>query len=294
MTNDPINIIGEGVLARLRARVESLSLAEQRVAMFIEQHPDETVHLPLQALAERIGVSDATIIRCCQALGFRGLRDLKLALAAESATPLRISHADIAVTDSPATIARKVLQSDMQKIADTLAVLDFAAFEQAVAVLAEAKRIEFYGVGTSLPIAFDAAYRFMRAGLPATALTDPLMQLVAAAQLGPGSVAFAISHSGRSHDTRNALQVAREAGATCLLLSSHANTPIGEQAHIQLITADRETMLRTEETLASRIAHLSVMDALHVAVSVRRLDSSLEALARTRAMLAKVFLKRET
>lgn len=278
-------IVAEGALARLRAAYDALTEAEQRVAMFIQQHPEETIHLSVQALAQRIQVSEATIVRCCRAIGYQGVRDLKLALAAESAIPLQQIHEDIVPDDSVGMVTRKVLQSDIQAIADTLAVLDEALLERAVRALLDASRIEFYGVGSSLPIALDACYRFLRIGLPATVVTDPPMQAVSATHLPPGAVAFAISHSGRTKETLNVLRNARGANAFCILLSSHANTPLSRYADIQLVTSARETAFRTS-SLTSRIAHLSVIDALYVAVAMRRPEASLVALERTTTVLS--------
>ncbi|GCE48337.1 RpiR family transcriptional regulator [Thermosporothrix hazakensis] len=269
--------IPEGVLARLRTHFSSLSDTEQRVARFIEQHPQDFIHLSVQALAQRIHVSEASIVRCCRSIGYHGIRDLKLALASELAGSLHQIHEDIRPEDSVLTITQKVLQSDMQAIADTLSILDETMLERAVQVLLKASRIEMYGIGASLPIIIDAYYRFLRIGLPATMVTDPHMQAVSAALLPEGSVAFAISHSGRSRQTLMALKKAREAGASTILLSSHANTPLGEYADIQLITTARETAFR-REALTSRIAHLSVIDALYVAIAMQRPDSSLRLL----------------
>jgi RpiR family transcriptional regulator, carbohydrate utilization regulator len=274
-----VNVMPEGVHARLRVGYNALSEAEQRVGRFMEEHPDNFVRLAVRTLAEAIGVSEATIIRYCQSLGYAGLRELKLALATERATPLQLIHEDIRQGDSALRVAHKVLHADIQAIADTIAVLDHVALERSVALLSAAPRIEFYGVGSSIPVVLDAYYRFLRIGIPTAAVTDPYIQIVSAAQLTTGAVAFAISHSGRSIETLNALQTARKAGATTLLLTSHANTAIGEHADIQLITADRDVTGHTE-SLARRIAQLSLIDALCMGVLMRRTDASREAEAR--------------
>jgi hypothetical protein len=152
-----------GVLARIRATFPSLSDAEQRVAEAILARPREAVFLPVKELAQRAGASEATIVRCCRSLGYSGLRELKLALAAETLTaPQQVIHETIQPGDSILTVARKVLRSDQEAIADTLAVLDEAALEGAVAALLRATRVEFYGIGSSMPVALDAYYRFAR------------------------------------------------------------------------------------------------------------------------------------
>ncbi len=284
-----LTIVAEGVLARLRSVYESLSEAEQRVAAFIADAPDQIVYLPVKALAERIGVSEATVIRCCRSLGYRGLRDLKLALAAETVTPIQVTREQVAPTDSVAEITRKILHSDIQAIADTLAVIDPDALEQAVAAMLTASKIEFYGIGSSIPVAMDAAYRFLRIGVPSAVVTDPYMQMIAAAQLPSDAVAFAISHSGHSTDIINALRAAHDTGATRILLTSHANAPLNSYADIRLVTAARATMMLHGETLASRIAHMSVIDALNVAVSVRQLDKTLDVMTRASVFISERF-----
>jgi len=282
----PEKALKAGVLARIRATFPSLSEAEQRVAGAILARPREAVFLPVKELAQRAGASEATIVRCCRSLGYSGLRELKLALAAETlTTPQHVIHETIQPGDSVLTVARKVLRSDQEAIADTLSVLDEAALEGTVAAMLRATRIEFYGIGSSMPVALDAYYRFARLGLPATAVTDPHMQAVSAASLPPGAVAFAISHTGRTRETLDALQKARGAGATCILLSSYANTPLSHLADIVLVTASRETLFRTE-ALASRLAHLGLLDALYVAVATQRLDEAERALARSDAIIA--------
>src|SRR5438309_342404 len=106
-------LVPEGVQARLRSAEHTLTETEQRVARFIDRHPEETIHLSVQALAQRIQVSESTIVRCCRTLGYHGLRDLKLALAAQHATPLQRIHEDILPGDEVSVVMRKVLQSDV-------------------------------------------------------------------------------------------------------------------------------------------------------------------------------------
>ncbi|NJN16967.1 MAG: MurR/RpiR family transcriptional regulator [Oscillochloris sp.] len=274
-------VVPAGTLARLRATYNSLPEQARAVADFIVASPDEMIHLSVRSLATRIGVSEATITRCCQAIGYSGLRELKLALAAEQVTPLHGSHAAVQPEDTVLTITEKVLRSDMQAIADTLVLLDQHALEQAVAALHTAPQVEFYGAGSSIPIVIDAYHRFLRIGVPVAAITDPYFQIIAASQVLPGAVAFGISHSGRSLETLNALRTARQAGATTILLTSHANAQVAEFADILLITADHETAYH-RESAARRIVHLSIIDALCTAVSLLQPEQSREALQRSR------------
>jgi RpiR family transcriptional regulator, carbohydrate utilization regulator len=273
-------VVAAGTLARLRATYDSLPEQARAVADFIVASPEEMIHLSVRALAARIGVSEATITRCCQAIGYSGLRELKLALAAEQVVPLHGSYAEVVPGDSVLTIAQKVLRSDLQVIADTLALLDSVALEQAVQALHRSSRVEFYGVGSSLPIVLDAYHRFLRIGVPVAAITDPYFQIIAASQLPPDAVAFGISHSGRSVETLNVLRAAQHAGATTLLLTSHAHAPVAKYADILLITADHATAYH-RESAARRIVHMSIIDALCTAVALLQPEQAREALQRS-------------
>jgi DNA-binding MurR/RpiR family transcriptional regulator len=270
----------QAVLARIRTLQPSLTPSEASVAALALTRPGEVIRLGIEALAHRAGVSTATVLRFCQTLGFQGFKDFKIALALESGQSPAVLAEEIRPGDTPGQIARKVFQADMQAIAQTLELLDERALNRAVDALDAARRIEVYGIGSSAPIAVDAYYRFLRIGLPVGVVTDSHMQAVSAALLRKGEAALIISHTGRTRETLSAAQNARDAGATVIALTSFQRSPITTIAHIVLVTASAETAFRVE-AMASRIAHLSVVDALYVALATRRLEGALETLDRT-------------
>jgi DNA-binding MurR/RpiR family transcriptional regulator len=274
----------QAVLARIRTLQPSLTPSEASVAALALTRPGEVIRLGIEALAHRAGVSTATVLRFCQTLGFEGFKDFKIALALESGQPPAVLAEEIRPGDTPGQIARKVFQADMQAIAQTLELLDERALNRAVDALDAARRIEVYGIGSSAPIAVDAYYRLLRIGLPVGVVTDSHMQAVSAALLRRGEAALIISHTGRTRETLSAAQNARDAGATVIALTSFQRSPITTIAHIVLVTASAETAFRVE-AMASRIAHLSVVDALYVALATRRLEGALETLDRTGAII---------
>ena len=273
------------VRARIHAGLPTMSDAERKVAEFMTEQSHSAVRLSAKRLADQVGVSEATVIRFCQTVGFEGFRDLKLELAAETLGTDTVAPSAVKPTDDMATIAAKVFRADVDALTNTHAILDVTKLERAVEMIGEATRLEFYGVGSSVPVALDAYYRFLRLGLPAGIATDPHMQGVSAAHLPAGAVVFAVSHSGRSFETLSSLRWAKRAGARCIVLTSHANTPIGQLADIELVVASVESALRPE-AVASRLAHLAVVDVLSVAVAVRRSDRLAADLAKDDAIVA--------
>src|SRR5262245_44507053 len=106
-TSGPLALLG-GVLARIRAHESSFTSVERRIAAALQADGRELVGLPLDQLAARIEVSEASIIRFCRRLGYSGLRELKLALAAEVRGDPPVAALPIAVGDGYAEIVSKV------------------------------------------------------------------------------------------------------------------------------------------------------------------------------------------
>jgi RpiR family carbohydrate utilization transcriptional regulator len=270
--------------ARMRSDYASLSAAERKVADVILEQPT-VLELPLGDLARRVGVSEASVVRFCQTIGYAGLRDLKRHLSAPVLSPpTSLLSLAVEAGDDLDAVAEKVVRFNIDLLSDTLQGLDRAALSEAVNALLDAQRIECYAIGSSVSIAQDAYYRLLRLGLPVSAVSDPHMQATSAAQLPPGSVAFAISQRGRSSETAAALRWAGRAGATRILLTSYRNTPLSRLADIQLTCAAPDASLRPE-ALAARVAHLAVVDVISVAIALKRPEAANDALLRDDAII---------
>jgi DNA-binding MurR/RpiR family transcriptional regulator len=268
-----------GLLARIRLLVDSLFPAERAVAEFVLKAPDQVLQLPIADLAERSGVSEGTVIRFCNTLGFHGYPALKLALAADLATPKAMLFEELTPADAgdPGLVAEKVIASDINALQETLKLVDRASLSAAVRAIEAASEITFFAVGSSAPVTLDAAGRFVRIGIRARCAADSHDQLVIASLLSPSAVAIAVSHSGATQEPVQCLALARGRHATTIALTARHPSPLTEHADIVLVTASAETLFR-EAALVSRTAQLSLLDSLYVAVALRRPQASAEAL----------------
>ena len=106
------------------------------------------------------------------------------------------------------------------------------------------------------------------------------MAITSAALLGPGDVAIALSHTGTTVDTIDALREARSHGATTVAVTNYPRSPICAAANFVLLTAARETAFRSG-AMTSRIAQLTVVDCLFVVLAQHDLPASRSALERT-------------
>lgn len=251
----------QSVVPRIDAAAEALLPAEARVAQVIREAPDAVIHQSVTELAAAAEVSTASVVRCAQKLGFKGFHDLKLALAQDLAA-FRLSEPE----EREMSVLSRVTAAGAQSVRDASALVDPAAFDDAVRAVDRAQRILFVGVGTSAPLAQDAGYRFRAIGLQAEAPADAHVQHVAARLLGRGDVCFAVSHTGSTRETLAAVEAARIAGAQTVLVTSFLKSPLAEVADVVLLAGSREVSFRLE-AMASRLAHLAVIDAMLVAVA---------------------------
>jgi DNA-binding MurR/RpiR family transcriptional regulator len=260
-------------LTRIRAKLPTLAAAEARVANWVMQQPEKIMNLSMAQVAQACGVSDTTVLRFCRNAGFHGYTDLKLSIARDLTSPTQVIHDDITEDDPPAVIARKVFMSNIQAMYDTLEVLDEQALVQAITLLENARQILIVGVGTSAPIVHGMYNMLMRLGLNCKAQTDSYLQLMEVALLGPGDVVIGVSQSGSSKDPVYTLQQAKANGASTICIAGNAQSPITQYADVTLLSVAREARI---EAIASRLAQMSIADALYVIVALKNIDVAVQ------------------
>lgn len=281
-TSDAVEQRIDGCLIRMRGLFPTLRPSEQKVAKYVLDHPDEVITLPVTDLARRSGVSDATVVKFCQRLGYSGYQHLKITLATELASLPKPVYGEIVPGDDLPVVKAKIFNMNKKGLEDTMRTVDDTELDRAVEALLGARRIHLYGVGASGLVAMDAEHKLLRIGLNCHAFPDPHTAVSMASVLEPGDVAIALSHSGSTRDTVESLTAAGEAGATTVCITNVMASPISRVADIKLYTSVDESDYRSG-AMGSRIAQLSIVDVLFVGVAQRRFEESMHHLEKTRA-----------
>ncbi len=269
-----------GILDRIAAVRRELPPTAGRIADFIVANASDVVHMSVTEVAERAGSSEGSVIGLCQQLGARGFQQIKIALARDLVQPVQFIHEDLEPDDSIATVVEKIFRSDMQALLDTQKALDLGALTRAVAVIRKASRVELFGIGSAATIAEDANYRLLRIGVNSRATVDSHIQAITASLCTPDVVVITISHSGSTIETLTATRLAKEAGATTIVVTNFGRSPLLAHADIVLNTLARETQFRTE-AMTSRIAQLAIVDALIAALALADYDRAVDTIGKT-------------
>lgn len=266
---------------RIRALLPSLAPAERRVAECVLADPAGVAASTIGSLARQCATSETTVIRFCRAVGFTGYPALRLALAAEAGRNGLGSGSDlggdIVADDDLDQVVAKIAYADARAVEETAQQLDLDALHEVIDALVAARRVDVYGVGASGFVALDFQQKLHRIGRVAFAWTDPHIALTSAALLTADDVAVAISHSGATQDTLDALALAQRSGATTVAVTNFPRSPLARLADHVLTTAARETTFRSGAT-ASRLAQLTVVDCAFVGVAQRTYETTSRAL----------------
>ena len=250
----------ESCLNRIIAKSESqnATVTERKIALYVKENLEKVLHCNLLELAELIGVSDASMVRFCKSLGYKGFQEFKIRVAME-AIPTEI-----------AALQRTVQTLDMKNI------------KQVAEILGKASRIVFAGTGGSMIVARDAHHKFLKIGIHVCAVEDKDIQLMEASLLTPGDVLFAVSHSGNNLHVLRAAEVGKSCGATVVGLTSEGKNRLSKIADYTITTISEETIFRSESA-STRLAQLAVMDSLIAIVAFQDYDKSFQAIYKTRA-----------
>ena len=201
------------VLNTISSLYHSLTKSEKKIADTILRSPDLVSQCPLSEIAKHLEVGEATLVRFCRTIGFKGFSDFKLELSIELATKDNndetVLETEIMPSDDSLTIAQKLQAAVSNVMEETVNLLDLKQLEQVVKAIKKARRIFLFGVGSSGVTAEDAKNKLMRIGFQVDATGNNHFMYMQAALLTSSDVAIGLSHSGYSAETAHTLKIAK-------------------------------------------------------------------------------------
>lgn len=274
---------------KLKELMNSLTSKEQILAQFIIDFPSDVIQMSINELAQSCGTSISTVVRLCKSAGYDGYKTLCRELSVDLVQSQSLSsddYGDVQPGDSVDSIKNTVCANDIRAIENTLSVLKSDELEKAVAAIAGAKRVDFYGVAVSGYVAMDACNKFVRINKLSMSTADPHQQILNASLLSPSDVAVLISYSGNTKDILETAEAVKQSGSVLISLTKYSKNPLAKMADICLYSSSAEALIRSGPT-GSRIGQLTVIDVLYTAVASREYNRVKASLDKTRLAAAK-------
>lgn len=254
----------------IRKRYLSLRPSERKVANILLDSGSDVSAMTIEWLAQAAQVSQPTVIRFAKAMGLEGFRQLKTALltapSAQETRPGDLLSFATSPQDKLADIPAKVISTNIQHLKDTLKHLSTHALTQAVQAIAQAESVFLIAAENSCAVAEDLATKLVYLGVKTTFHIDPYRQSVGAAKLDCRDVALAISYTGRSRSSIDALSAAKLAGARTVVITNTDSSPINCCADIVLSTGNQQYFYGG--AIFSRSTQLAVVDMLYTGLLV--------------------------
>lgn len=277
------------LLTRLNARNDSFSPSETRIATEITAYPAKVTSYSSQALALKCHVSQSTIVKFCQKLGYKGYPALKLALSAELARGENHHqvHRNIFSDDPMGAVAQKLFESKVAALSETMRLSVSDDLAGAVDMLQHAKRIIIFGVGGSSLVAQDLASKLTKFGKAVLFVGDSHVQLANLASLTEEDLVIAISYSGRTKEVMVAIKYANQMNIPTIGLFGYGAKPTEIKNGIKLSCVADDNLVRSA-SIATRTAQMAVTDLLFVSLT-QRLDHVAETISSSQKIVQNLF-----
>ena len=255
------------ILTVIQDSVHTFSKGQRKIANFILESYDKAAFMTASRLGQRVGVSESTVVRFAFELGYDGYPDMQRSLQKmirnRLTTVQRIEVTNDRLGDQD--LLSMVLQSDVEKIRQTLEELDRDSFYSAVDAIVAARNI--IGVRSSAAIASFLHFYFNLIFdnvvlVSANTASETFESLL---RVGEGDAVIGISFPRYSSRTVQALSFARDRGATAIAITDSETSPLAPISRYTLTA--RSDMASFVDSL---VAPLSLVNALLVAVSQRK------------------------
>lgn len=257
-------------LLRKMEQIKDLSPSERHVVDYILEHYRDVCNMGIVELGEKTFTSTTTVKRLCRKLGVESYTSFRVLLsAARDGYAGREQDAgdppDLGRFDSAEQILETVSRQNASSIQQTAALIDSQVLEQVVARMAQARRIDFYGVGPSYVVALDAQMKCMRLKIPSTAYNDRLSMLTGAGAYTEGALAFLLSHTGESDDMVELARALCRYQVPTVAITSAGSSTLSELC-LYCLRVDGGQGMDGLGGMSSRIAALNIIDVLFTAL----------------------------
>lgn len=253
-------------LLRIRQMYPTLAQNDRKLADFFLGNAEQACHLSSQKLAQLTGVSQSSVVKFAQKLGYKGFPALKLALSEVLTQPQVVTvHNQILSSDPLKAIGEKLLEEKQAALRATLDINSEQRLHNALEMLRTARRVILVGIGASGLVAKDFAFKLLKIGVMAVAESDMHVQLATIQAMSKEDLLLAISFSGERREINLAAEEARIAGARVLALTSFSPNGLQQRADHSLYTIAEEPNIHST-AISSSTAQFALTDLLFMAL----------------------------
>ena len=270
-------------------RYNQLTKSEKRIANYLRKNQEESAFLAAGEIADRLGLSEATLVRFARNLGFSSYPAMRTVL--QENFRRRVTHSArlrsrLDDLREAGDIFEKVTISEIDYLTQALLTVNRDALHQAVSLLINSERIFVFGGGPSVSLVHLLNLRLTRFGkqvipiiMTGREMLEPLLLLTSRDLL------FAICFFDVNPSLEVALDHAQEKKCPVVLLTDTLGSIIGDKADV-VLAAKRGPV----SAFHSLVVPMTIINTLLLEFANQNLDavtSRLDQLDQLRANLKK-------
>ena len=255
------------LISHIQSQYPRFSKGQKLIAQYILKNYDKVAFMTACKLGETVGVSESTVVRFANALGYSGYPKLQDALQELIKNKLTtVQRVDMVKEfNDDSAILKKIVKSDIDNIKDTLDEIDEKAFEEASNRILKARRIYILGMRSSFTIAqylgFYLGIILDSVHVIRTDMGDAFEQVV---KINEDDVLIAISFPRYSTKSYQIVSYAKEKGAHIISLTDSLFAPLASLTDNLLLV--KSNMVSFVDSL---VPALSIANALIVSVGMK-------------------------
>lgn len=259
------------LIRRINEKYPKLSKGQKLLANYILKHYEKAVFLTAAKLGAIVGVSESTVVRFANELGYDGYPRLQRALEELVKTKLT-SVQRMEITSGRIDhdrVLKSVLQSDAEKIKDTLDEIDETTFNASIDMILNARNIYILGVRSCASLASFLGFYFNLIFdnvklIHTNSVSEMFEQIL---RMNEEDVVIAISFPRYSKRTLKAIEFAHSRNTKVITITDSELSPLTQYADYNLLA--RSDMASFVDSL---VAPLSLINALIVSLSLKKKD----------------------
>jgi len=260
--------VAKNILHIIEKNMHSFSKGQKRIAAYILENYDKAAFMTASKLGRLAGVSESTVVRFASELGYDGYPSMQRALQEMIRSRLTSTQRIQAAGElyEHRDVLSAVLHSDIEKLREVVNTASRKDFSEVVDRIQSAGHIYILGARSSTFVAgylhFYMHLLFEKVTLVQTSAAGEVFEQLL--RVGPGDLVIAISFPRYSNVTMNAVQFAKERGASIIAVTDNEMAPLYQAADAALL-APCEMISFVD----SMVAPLSLMNALLVELASR-------------------------
>jgi DNA-binding MurR/RpiR family transcriptional regulator len=257
-------------LTIIRSARDSMSANEKKLADFVLENAPLIRDYSSQQIAGSVGVSQSSVVKFSQKLGYRGFTDLKLAV--HESVVMQGSNVSVLRTDDGYAEEQPIKDSLLARKSEVLSsatvINDNDAILAAVRAIEAAAQVQVIGADGASLVAKDLAHKLIELGKPVIAESDLDVQLSGVARLGRDDCLVVISASGQTPHLIDIVKSAKKSAAIVISITNQWANPLGTISDIQLYSVSSgDSLDMTKLIVAMSQQHL--VDLLYCSLAQR-------------------------